>query len=122
MPLGKYKDFAACHGAKMREGLSDAAASRYCGALQQQIEGASSQVQKDSASYNNMSAQEMEGKDKPEGDTQRVSFSESEMTQLVQTAADEGATKTLALLKEKVDIEEEGPGPAGPPTKKPPFM
>jgi hypothetical protein len=117
MPLGPYSTFADCVSAQKRKGHSDESARKICGSLEQQT-GASSQVQKDSASYE-MSAQDMEKK--PEDNNQSVSFSESEITQLVQTAADEGATKTLALLKEKVDIEEEGPGPAGPPTKKPPF-
>jgi hypothetical protein len=39
MPLGKYKDFAACILAQKAKGMSDEEANRYCGFIQSRIEG-----------------------------------------------------------------------------------
>src|SRR4030095_3238514 len=91
-------------------------AERVCGAAKAQY--GSSQEEKFAAENGMSQQQDMQKED----GGPKITFSQAEMTQLVQAATDEGATKTLALLKEKVNIEEEGPGPAGPPQKKaPPF-
>jgi len=39
MPLGKYKDFAACKAAKTKELGSAERAKRYCGALYWKVHG-----------------------------------------------------------------------------------
>jgi len=39
MPLGKYKNFAACKAAKKKEGLSEKSASKYCGKLYWKVHG-----------------------------------------------------------------------------------
>jgi hypothetical protein len=53
MPLGKYQDFASCHSAKMREGLSSEAADRYCGALEHNIYGSAYGSQKQKYALDN---------------------------------------------------------------------
>ena len=39
MPLGKYKNFAACKAAKKKEGLSEKSASKWCGKLFWKVHG-----------------------------------------------------------------------------------
>lgn len=39
MPMGPYKNFAACVAAKKREGKSDEAARRICGEIKKRAEG-----------------------------------------------------------------------------------
>ena len=39
MPIGPYKDFAACVAAQQRKGKSKESAQKICGALKKKIEG-----------------------------------------------------------------------------------
>ena len=112
VPLGKYKDFSACHAAKMREGLSAAAADRYCGALQQQIEGGSSSQEFGSAPNAQMSQAEMM-KNKGEEDNAggEVTFTAKEIEALAQAATDGDMQRVLQIISEKVNIQEESSAP-----------
>jgi hypothetical protein len=103
VPLGKYKDFSACHAAKMREGLSAAAADRYCGALQQQIEGGSSQ--EFAAAPNPQMSEQMQKED----GAGTVTFTAQEIQALAQAATDGDMEKVLQIISEKVNIQEEAP-------------
>jgi hypothetical protein len=108
MPLGKYKDFSACHAAKMREGLSAAAADRYCGALQQQIEGGSGSSQYAAAPSDREMSEQMQKEDG--GGT--VTFTAQEIQALAQAATDGDMEKVLQIISEKVNIQEEAPAVA----------
>jgi hypothetical protein len=84
MPLGKYKDFSACHAAKMREGLSAAAADRYCGKLQQQIEGGSSSKQNYAAAAPmSFPPQQKQEEKKPEEESAGVTLSKQKAETVV---------------------------------------
>jgi len=39
MPIGPYEDFASCVAAKRRDGLGEESARKYCGKIQQAVEG-----------------------------------------------------------------------------------
>lgn len=91
MPLGKYKDFSACHAAKMREGLSPAAADRYCGALEHEIYGSSQHS--NNKEYSSMSTQiaafpPKDGEDKKEEPKAEASFNETELGVITQFLTD----------------------------------
>lgn len=81
-------------------GHSDESARKICGSIEAK-QGSSSMERYGAADM----SQEMEKK--PEDGGPKIIFSQPGMTRLVKTAMDEGATKTVALLKEKVNIEEE---------------
>ena len=89
----------------MREGLSAAAADRYCGALQQQIEGGSSQ---EFASAPNPQMSEQMQKEKEDGDGGgSVTFTAKEIEALAQAATDGDMQRVLQIISEKVNIQEE---------------
>ena len=110
MPLGKFKDFTSCHAAKMREGLSAAAADRYCGKLYQQIEGASSSQYAAAPTNPQMSQAEMMKKEEDNAGGE-VTFTAKEIEALAQAATDGDMQRVLQIISEKVNIQEESSAP-----------
>ena len=94
----------------MREGLSAAAADRYCGALQQQIEGGSSSQEFASAPNPQMSEQ-MQQKQKDEGEG-NVTLTMQEAEALANAVFNNDLEKAKKILSSVMNIQEEtGPAP-----------
>jgi hypothetical protein len=102
--LENFKDFASCHAAKMREGLSAAAADRYCGALQQQIEGGSSQYA--AAPSNPQMSEQMPQKEKDDGGG-NVTLTMQEAEALANAVFNDDLEKAKSILKSVMNIQEE---------------
>lgn len=123
MPLGKYKDFTSCHAAKMREGLSDPAASRYCGRIYQQVEGASSSSSRSSSlesaaapfANKKMSEQMMR---KEEGDQNQgtITLTREEATALAEAVFNGDLETAKKILTSVMDIEAEAAPPGTAPS------
>jgi hypothetical protein len=95
----------------MREGLSAAAADRYCGALQQQIEGGSSSQEFGSAPNPQMSQAEMMKKEDDSGGNVTLTMQEAEaLANAVFNGDLEGAKKILSSV---MNIQEEA-APSAP--------
>ena len=95
----------------MREGLSAAAADRYCGALQQQIEGGSSSQEFGSAPNPQMSEQ-MQQKQKEDGGEGNVTLTMQEAEALANAVFNNDIEKAKKILSSVMNIQEEtGPAP-----------
>ena len=78
--LENSKTLSACHGAMMKKGLSSAAADRYCGKLQQQIEGASSSSSPKSQYASNASMSfppQQKQEEKPKEESAQITLSQA---------------------------------------------
>ena len=95
-------------------GHSDESARKICGSIE--AKQGSSSIEKYGANPSNNMSQDMEAA------AAAISLTQEQATKIIQTAIDEGATKTVALFKEIVNIEEEeGPPAEKAPAKRPPF-
>lgn len=105
MPIGPYKDFSSCLSAKRREGLSDEAAHRYCGALEQRAGGAISSYDMAEHMQGIMSFPPQEEK-KDNGNGEKVELATTDAETVAQFVVD-AAADVMADPEAPAELKEE---------------